>query len=83
MNNIENTKNLETTNVAPAVEKPISIVREEFIQNIVSLINNSSLPPFIIEPIIRDIHDSVTNVMRQSLEKDKEEYNKRVADAKK
>lgn len=81
MNNIENTENLETTNKS-AIEKPVSMIREEFIQNLVSLINNSSLPPFIIEPIIRDVHDSVTNAMRQALERDKEEYNKRIADKK-
>ena len=58
------------------IQKPITVVREEFIRNISDLINNAGLPPFIIEPIIKDIHNEVKTAAEMQYRKDLDEYNK-------
>ena len=56
------------------IEKPITVVRQEFIEIITSVINNSNLPLFIVEPILRDIYLEVKTLSQKQYETDKEEY---------
>lgn len=56
------------------IEKPITVVRQEFIETITSVINNSNLPLFIVEPILRDIYLEVKTLSQKQYETDKEEY---------
>lgn len=56
------------------IEKPITVVRQEFIETITSVINNSNLPLFIVEPILRDIYLEVKSLSQRQYETDKEEY---------
>lgn len=56
------------------MNKPITIVREEFIEELTNLINNSGLPAFILEPVLRDTYNKVKAVERQQLENDKKRY---------
>jgi hypothetical protein len=57
------------------LNKPISIVRAEFISDLTNLINQSSLPLFVIEPILKDIYIEVKNVMQKQYEQDLLIYN--------
>ena len=36
------------------MEKPVSVIRVELIDNITKLINDSKLPPYILVPIMED-----------------------------
>lgn len=56
------------------MQKPITITRKEFIENIVETINDSGLPFFIIEPILKDLLDSVRQGAEAQLEKDRAAY---------
>ena len=56
------------------MEKPIMLVREEFVQNISNVINQSGLPAFVIEPILKDILVDITQIARRDYEQSKAEY---------
>lgn len=57
------------------IQKPITLVREDFIHALTDLINTSKLPAFIIEPILRDAHSEVQVVAANQLESDRKRYN--------
>lgn len=54
--------------------KPITIVRAEFVQKITDLINDSMLPPFIIEPILKDMYLQSKTMAQKQYEIDKKNY---------
>ena len=56
------------------MNKPVSIVREEFKNDLINLINNSRLQLFIIEPILQEIFMEVRTVAKNQLELDKKKY---------
>ena len=56
------------------MNKPISIVREEFKQNMIELVNNSNLPMFVVEPIMNEILTEVRAVAKAQFELDKKRY---------
>ena len=56
------------------IEKPTSVLREEFIQHLIGLINNANLPPYVIEPILKDALAEVQNLITIQTEKEKKEY---------
>lgn len=56
------------------VEKPITIIRQEFIDKISNDINNCGLPLFIIEPILRDLYLEVKSLSQKQYEIEKAEY---------
>ena len=60
------------------LNKPITIVRAEFISNLIKLINTSCLPPFIIEPILRDVHMEIREAANNQYRIDVENYNKNI-----
>ncbi len=57
------------------LNKPITIVRAEFISDLTKLINESKLPLFIIEPILKDIYIEVKSVAQKQYEYDLANYN--------
>lgn len=56
------------------VQKPITVARAEFISSMTSMINNSMLPPFIIEPILKDMLNDVRIMAQRQLEQDTKRY---------
>lgn len=56
------------------VVKPITVVREEFVAALSNLINTSKLPPFVIEPILKDMYNDIKLLARRQYEQDKEQY---------
>ena len=56
------------------MNKPITLVREEFQNDLATLINTSPLPMFAIEPILRQYADEVAVVAKQQLEMDRQNY---------
>ena len=56
------------------MNKPANLIMEETKENIVKIINESGLPPFLVEPIIKDLYKQVSILKQQELEKNRQEY---------
>lgn len=59
------------------MNKPISVVYEEFKQALIDLINNSGLPAFVVEPVLRECTNEVKAAAENQYKSDKymfEEY---------
>lgn len=54
--------------------KPMSIVISELKEGIVTIVNNSGLPLYITEMILKDILSDVTMVSNQVKEKEYQDY---------
>lgn len=63
--------------------KPLSVKRQEFVENLVNLVNSADLPPFVMEPIINDVHASVRNLIKEQYKREKELYDKFLAESEK
>lgn len=59
------------------IEKPITVIRQEFIDAISNNINNCNLPLFVIEPILRDIYLEVKSLSQKQYEIEKAEYERK------
>lgn len=60
--------------------KPSTIVYEEFKQNLANLINNSGLPAFIIESVLRDYLTETQIMAQRQYMADKAAYEKALAE---
>ena len=58
------------------MNKPITIIHEEFKQQLADLINNSGLPAFMVEPILQNYLNEVKVVIKKQYELDKVQYEK-------
>lgn len=56
------------------MNKPANLIVEETKANIVKIINESGLPPFLIEPIIKDLYNQINILKKKELAKSKQEY---------
>jgi len=56
------------------VMKPMSVARSEFIQSLTNMINESTLPLFVIESILKDMHSDVRSLSQRQLEIDLKNY---------
>ena len=54
--------------------KPANLIIEETKENLVKVINESGLPPFLLEPILKDLYNQISILKQQELEKSKQEY---------
>lgn len=63
------------------VMKPMSVARSEFIQSLTNLINESTLPLFVIESILKDIHSDVRSLSQRQLEIDLKNYREALSQA--
>lgn len=60
------------------VRKPLSLLRAEFINSLTDLINNAGLPPFIIEPILKDRYNDMKAMSQKQLEYEVKEYQAKI-----
>ena len=56
------------------IVKPITLIRQEFVDTLVEEINNCQLPMFVIEPILQDLLDQVKVMVQKQYEADKAQY---------
>lgn len=56
------------------IRKPITIVRADFITNLSKLINESELPSFMVEPILKDFLNDMRIISQKQLESDRKKY---------
>lgn len=64
------------------VTKPTLVVREEFTEQLVGLVNNSGLPLVLIEPIIDGLASNIKQTIANQLIQEKEKYAEDLAKAK-
>lgn len=57
-----------------SILKPMSVARNEFINDLTDLINNCMLPPFIIEDVLKDIYSKISTISAKQLEADMKKY---------
>lgn len=58
------------------MNKPFSMLYEEFRQGVTDLINNSGLPPFVIESILKNYTNEVSGIAKNQYQVDKMQYEK-------
>lgn len=63
------------------IVKPMSVERAEFISKLRNLITDSRLPPFVVEPILRDAISDVALLSKQQLEIETKQYNEMIKNA--
>ncbi len=56
------------------VEKPITLLREEFSERLLSLINESGLPFFVVEDVMKNIIPNVSAAANKQLDIDRQSY---------
>ena len=56
------------------IVKPITLIRQEFVDTLVEEINNCQLPMFVIEPILQDLLDQVKVMAQKQYGADKIQY---------
>lgn len=54
--------------------KPMSVMRQEFTEQLVGDINNCKLPLFVIEYVLQDVLDAVKSAAKQQCEMEKIQY---------
>ena len=63
------------------IVKPITLIRQEFVDTLGKEINNCQLPMFVIEPILQDLLDQVKVVVQKQYEADKAQYEAQLNEA--
>lgn len=62
------------------MDKPLMVVRQELIDNLVVLINKSGLPPVVTVPILEGLLAEAKDAMDRQYLMEKEAYEKTVAE---
>ena len=58
------------------ISKPITVLQTELSNKIVADINEANLHPVIIMPVIEEIYDIMKNILKETREREKLEYEK-------
>ena len=58
------------------ISKPITVLQPELANKIVADINEANLHPVIIMPVIEEIYDIMKNILKETREREKLEYEK-------
>ena len=61
------------------ITKPITLIREDFTKDLVNLCNDSGLPLFMIEDILKTLIQDVHAASMQQLEADRTKYNEELS----
>ena len=56
------------------MNKPANLIMEETKENIAKVVNESGLPAFLLEPILKDLYNQVNILKQQELEQSKKQY---------
>lgn len=61
------------------VNKPMSVMRQEFVEQLVESVNNCGLPLFVVEPILQDVLNAVKAAAQEQYKTEKAQYEKQLA----
>lgn len=56
------------------MDKPITVARQEFTQDLVSLVNSSGLPAFVMRQSLAQMDQALAQLEQAQLEKDRAEW---------
>lgn len=56
------------------IMKPMTVARHEFIKALTDTINNSQLPAFVIEAVLKDVYNDIRIISQRQLEDDMKAY---------
>lgn len=65
---------MDNKEVMNTINKPMSVVRGELINTIVDAVNNSGLPLYFIEPILKDIYIEISEASQRQIAIEKSQY---------
>ena len=60
------------------ISKPITVLQTELANKIVADINEANLHPVVIMPVIEEIYDIMKNILYETREREKLEYEKSI-----
>lgn len=60
------------------ITKPVTLIRQELIENLTNEINDCKLPMFVIESILQDLLSAVRTAAQQQYEADKKQYERQL-----
>lgn len=60
------------------ISKPITVAREEFKQDVLKLCENSDLPIFVVEDVLKYLLEQIHIATIEQYKRDKEEYDKAI-----
>lgn len=69
----------KAANKTEPVTKPTLVARQEFLDNLVALINGSGLPLIVVQPVLDGVMGDVQRAIRQQYENEKAQYESAVA----
>lgn len=58
------------------IQKPITLVREDFIISMTKLINEAQMPAFVVENVLKDFLNEVHMASVRQIEADRQEWEK-------
>lgn len=61
------------------VTKPMSLIRQEFIDKLIYEVNNCQLPLFVVEPILQDVLNAVKSAAQKQYETEKAQYEQQLS----
>ena len=61
------------------IKKPLTVAREEFLEGLVKFINESEIPAFVAESILKEITAEVHSAMQEQYKADKKAYEEALA----
>lgn len=56
------------------IMKPMTVARHEFVCALTDLVNNSQLPAFVLEDVLKGVYHDIRMIAKQQLEKDIQAY---------
>lgn len=62
------------------VQKPMSVAIADLKDNLINVVNNSMLPPYIVEPLLKEVYMEVKSLSKAQYEKDKLDYERKLAE---
>lgn len=65
---------MDNKEVMNTINKPMSVMRDELIGGIVGAINNSGLPLYFVEPILKDLLSEVSAMAQKQIASEKAHY---------
>ena len=57
------------------IVKPVTLLKEDFLRSLINLCNNSGLPLFVVEYILKDVYLEVKTLAKKQYEADLTKYN--------
>ena len=60
------------------MDKPLTVLREEFIDSLVKLVNESGLPMFAVESVLRELCAETKAAAARQYEMDKAKYDENI-----